>query len=236
MIANKSTILLDAALACFVECGFHGTTTADVAARAGVGPGTLFRTFASKEILMEAACKYAVAQLAAQLTIEENAARPGERLHDLLARWWKLTAEAVLENSIAFRYWCLHRATPHPTAADTHLSQLGPFADVPKLLERALRQAPWLTTNALPLEVIAPLLAGQWMAVMEVVLASAANRENTALQVELLSRAYTNWWITLGLPSHTLVTGNVPPLTLPAKPASGIDALIKKYVPNFKND
>ncbi|RZJ93819.1 MAG: TetR/AcrR family transcriptional regulator [Hymenobacter sp.] len=236
MIANKSTILLEAALTCFVECGLHGTTTADVAARAEVGPATLFRSFASKDILMEATYTYAIAQLAVPLTEEESAAKPGERLHDLLARWWNLTAEAALNNPVAFRYWCLYRVTPRPNALEVNAGELGPFIGVPMLLERAVGKAPWLTISALPVQLIGPLLAAQWTATLEVALARAADPADTSVRTELLSRTYKNWWITVGLPAHTLVTGNVLPVVKLPKPTPALDALIKKYVPNFKQD
>lgn len=185
---------------------------------------------------MEATYTYAVAELMSPLTAEERAARPNERLHDLLLRWWQHLAQAALAHPVAFRYWCLYRTTPRPAATETHSFELGPFAEVPTLVERAVGKAPWLTTNALPIRTIGPLLVGQWLAVMEVMLASVSDQADATLRTELLSRAYTNWWIMIGLPSHTLATGNVRPLATPAKPLSGIDALVAKYVPNFKRD
>lgn len=236
MIANKSTVLLEAALACFVECGLHGTTTADVAARAEVGPATLFRSFVSKDILMEATYTYAIAQLAVPLAEEESAARPGERLHDLLARWWNLTAEAALSNPVAFRYWCLYRVTPRPNILEANAGELGPFTDVPMLLEQAVGKAPWLTTSALPIQLIGPLLVAQWTATLEVALTRVTDSADTSVRTELLSRTYKNWWVTVGLPAHTLVIGNVLPIIKPPKPSPAMDALIKRYVPNFKQD
>lgn len=43
-----------AALALFAERGFHGTAMPDLAAVAGVGPGTIYRHFESKEALVNA--------------------------------------------------------------------------------------------------------------------------------------------------------------------------------------
>jgi AcrR family transcriptional regulator len=47
--------LRDAALALFVEKGFDGTLTEEIAARAGVSKGTLYLYFPSKEALLRAA-------------------------------------------------------------------------------------------------------------------------------------------------------------------------------------
>jgi AcrR family transcriptional regulator len=51
---GKRERILDAALALFAERGFHGTPVPLVAERAGVGAGTIYRYFASKEALVNA--------------------------------------------------------------------------------------------------------------------------------------------------------------------------------------
>ena len=48
----KSEAILKAALDLFVERGFHGTPVPLVAEEAGVGAGTIYRSFASKEALV----------------------------------------------------------------------------------------------------------------------------------------------------------------------------------------
>ncbi len=48
----KRQAILDAALELFVERGFHGTAVPEVAAKAHVGAGTIYRYFASKEALV----------------------------------------------------------------------------------------------------------------------------------------------------------------------------------------
>ncbi|MGZ3428822.1 MAG: helix-turn-helix domain-containing protein, partial [Polyangia bacterium] len=50
----KSDAILKAALELFVERGFHGTPVPLVAERAGVGAGTIYRSFESKEALVNA--------------------------------------------------------------------------------------------------------------------------------------------------------------------------------------
>jgi len=49
---DRRQAILDAALSLFVERGFHGTAVPLVAERAGVGAGTIYRYFASKEVLV----------------------------------------------------------------------------------------------------------------------------------------------------------------------------------------
>lgn len=51
---DKRDMILGAALALFVEKGFDGTAVPEIAARAGVGTGTLYRYFADKAGLVNA--------------------------------------------------------------------------------------------------------------------------------------------------------------------------------------
>ena len=51
---DKREAILDAALDLFVERGFHGTAVPQIAERAGVGAGTIYRYFESKEALVNA--------------------------------------------------------------------------------------------------------------------------------------------------------------------------------------
>lgn len=51
---DKRARILAAALECFAEKGFHGTPVPDIAARAQVGAGTIYRYFESKEALVNA--------------------------------------------------------------------------------------------------------------------------------------------------------------------------------------
>lgn len=50
---EKEQKILDAALKLFVERGFHGTSTAEIAKTAGVATGTLFHYFKTKEELID---------------------------------------------------------------------------------------------------------------------------------------------------------------------------------------
>jgi AcrR family transcriptional regulator len=49
---DRRESILEAALGCFVERGFHGTTIPEIAARAQVATGTLYHYFESKEALV----------------------------------------------------------------------------------------------------------------------------------------------------------------------------------------
>lgn len=51
-ITDKRTAILKAAMELIAENGFHGAPTAMIAARAGVGTGTIYRYFADKDVLI----------------------------------------------------------------------------------------------------------------------------------------------------------------------------------------
>ena len=53
-VHDKREAILDAALGLFVERGFWGTAVPEIAERAGVGAGTIYRYFESKEALVNA--------------------------------------------------------------------------------------------------------------------------------------------------------------------------------------
>lgn len=67
LVDDKRRIILDAALRAFAERGYHGTAVPEVAEAAGVGTGTLYRYFASKEALVNELYRDAKQQLRAAL-------------------------------------------------------------------------------------------------------------------------------------------------------------------------
>lgn len=50
----KRRQILDAAVACFAQNGFHKTSTAEICAKAGMSPGNLFHYFKNKNAIIEA--------------------------------------------------------------------------------------------------------------------------------------------------------------------------------------
>jgi AcrR family transcriptional regulator len=52
--ADRHESILDAALQCFVERGFHGTAIPQIAEKAGIAAGTIYHYFDSKEALVNA--------------------------------------------------------------------------------------------------------------------------------------------------------------------------------------
>src|SRR5258707_1870489 len=83
---DKRERILQAALELFAERGFHGTAVPLVAARAGVGAGTLYRYFESKEALVNALFRHWKSELTrALLDGFPGDATPREQFH----QFWK---------------------------------------------------------------------------------------------------------------------------------------------------
>jgi TetR/AcrR family transcriptional regulator, repressor of fatR-cypB operon len=83
---DKRTAILDAALELFVERGYHGTAVPAVAERAGVGAGTIYRYFKSKEDLVNALYRDWKQALATQVILRiAPDAPPREQFHQMWA-------------------------------------------------------------------------------------------------------------------------------------------------------
>lgn len=106
--AAKRRQILEAALLCFAEQGFHKSTTAAICARAGMSPGNVFHYFASKDELIEAivdedrqetAARFAQAEAQPQLfsallhLVDDNLEQFADPLYGRIAM--EVLAEAV---------------------------------------------------------------------------------------------------------------------------------------------
>ena len=83
--ARNRENVLRAAREAFAESGY-GVPLDEIAARAGVGPGTVYRHFPAKEALFEAVVTARVTDLVADARNRAGAADPGEAFFGFLAR------------------------------------------------------------------------------------------------------------------------------------------------------
>ncbi|HPH67733.1 MAG TPA: TetR/AcrR family transcriptional regulator [Kofleriaceae bacterium] len=90
--SDKKDLISAAALELFVERGFFGTVVPDIAAHAGVGAGTIYRYFESKEALVNAIYQQEKLKFA-QVVIEDfpMAAPTREQFRVLFMRMAKFT-------------------------------------------------------------------------------------------------------------------------------------------------
>jgi AcrR family transcriptional regulator len=189
--------LLATALDCFTQYGLRTTSTERIAVAAGLSHGSFYRLVGSKDELLEAV-DYALDQLQAPLPT----ASPAQALHEQLARWWQQLATAALAHPEAFAFWRLYRTSYYPLT--TSRPDLGPFVPFLAQVEPVLAALPGgSAAHTFSATLLTELLAAQWLAAVEVVLANASCRSHIALREQVLAQTYLGWWRTTGLPRDT---------------------------------
>lgn len=103
--SDKRQAILSAALELFVERGYYGTAVPAVADRAGVGAGTIYRYFKSKEDLVNALYRQCKNLLAMHVLVGiAPQAPPREQFHQL----WSRLADFFRKNQQIFSFLELH--------------------------------------------------------------------------------------------------------------------------------
>ncbi|MBA2539936.1 MAG: TetR/AcrR family transcriptional regulator [Deltaproteobacteria bacterium] len=102
---DKREAILDAALELFVERGFFGTAVPEIADRAGVGAGTIYRYFESKEALVNAI--YRQQKLHFANVVLDGFPRAANT-RELFRQLWMRMAKFATENTNAFIFLELH--------------------------------------------------------------------------------------------------------------------------------
>jgi AcrR family transcriptional regulator len=105
VVSDKREAILDAALELFVERGFFGTAVPEIADRAGVGAGTIYRYFDSKEALVNAIYRQQKTQWGHLVLTDFPVAAPTREQFRLL---WMRMAQWATANPKAFIFMELH--------------------------------------------------------------------------------------------------------------------------------
>ena len=83
--------LLEAAAACFGETGYQATRVEEIASRAGVTVGTIYRSFPNKETLFAAVLDESRKRLPSGWAVAER--DPGRLLRETIDRWWAFLSD-----------------------------------------------------------------------------------------------------------------------------------------------
>jgi len=117
--ADTRAAVLEAALELFNAHGFDGTPMPRVAERAGVGAGTIYRHFASKDELGNAVFRAAKLEMQQHLgRAREAGGTPRQEFHGL----WRGLAEFARKSPAAFRFLETHHHLPYLDAGSRALS------------------------------------------------------------------------------------------------------------------
>lgn len=107
---DKQESILEAALALFGELGFHGTAVPLIAERAGVGAGTIYRYFESKEALVNVLYQRWKRTLGAFVLAEFPFEEP---VRSQFSYFWSRMAEFVRRHPDAYAFLERHHHAPY---------------------------------------------------------------------------------------------------------------------------
>ncbi len=93
--------ILEVALECFAEYGYDGTRIRQIAQRAGVTEGALYRHYSSKEAVAQSLFKYHLSKFSSAL---QNAAGLSVSVEEQLRAMIKIGLQTYRENPAAFNF------------------------------------------------------------------------------------------------------------------------------------
>lgn len=109
-VADRQEAILGAALELFAERGFHGTAVPEIAERAGVGAGTIYRYFESKEAIVNVLLqRWKIALGAALVDGFPFDASPRAQIHHFVTR----TIEFAKKHPMALKFLEAHHHQPY---------------------------------------------------------------------------------------------------------------------------
>ena len=117
---DKREAILDAALELFVERGFYGTAVPEIADKAGVGAGTIYRYFDSKEALVNAIYRQQKMMFAQVVLGDFPATAPTREQFRTL---WMRMAQFATAHPKAFVFMELHHHQRYLDADNVALEQ-----------------------------------------------------------------------------------------------------------------
>lgn len=180
--SDKRESILDAALELFAERGFHGTAVPLVAEKAGVGAGTIYRYFESKEALVNALYQqWKRAMVDAVLLDFPHDAPIRGQFH----AFWRRMVDFARENPRAFAFLQLHHHAPYLDERSRMLEELS-HAPARALFDETRKQQ---ITKDVPADILMALVFGAFVGVVR-----AAQEGRLALDEATLDQAESCLW------------------------------------------
>jgi AcrR family transcriptional regulator len=107
---DKRPRLVEAASAVFAEKGYASTRVADIAERAGVGKGTVYEYFSSKEELLFAVFEMTNAEISRRMDFTlASGGSTEDQLHNLLRLGAEVITEQVDMQPVVLDFWAASR-------------------------------------------------------------------------------------------------------------------------------
>jgi len=153
---TKRDEILQAALELIAERGFHGAPMAMIAAKAGVGAGTIYRYFETKDVLIRELFEDLDAKIVA--AIQEGYPN-GKPFRERFFHCWKALFRYMISHPLHFQYMEQYHNSPYGVAL--HRDRIFSKSDEPdifrNLFEEAIAQQ---VLKDLPLPVLFSLAFG----------------------------------------------------------------------------
>ena len=109
---EKGPLILQAATEVFAEQGFAAVTVAEIAERAGIGKGTVYEYFSSKDDLLFAVFEWMNEQIFKRVNeLLEQGGTVRDRFQRLLEFGGEITAEQVEMQAVILDFWAASRGT-----------------------------------------------------------------------------------------------------------------------------
>jgi AcrR family transcriptional regulator len=118
--ADKREAIMAAALDLFVERGFYGTAVPEIADRAGVGAGTIYRYFTSKEALVNEIYREQKVAFASRVLDGFPATAP---TREQFRTMWTRMSRFAIEHTSSFIFLELHHHAAYLDAASRAVEQ-----------------------------------------------------------------------------------------------------------------
>jgi AcrR family transcriptional regulator len=154
--AEKHTALMQAALELFAEQGFHGSSTAQIAKRAGVASGTLFFYFNSKEALIHELFREILAKIEQRVLESFHAEVP---VKERFLQTFSNLLRYFLENPQEFKFVEQYHFSPFSKQDDRADGESNPLRDIliQARQQKLIKDAPLLFLEAVAFGPIASL-------------------------------------------------------------------------------
>src|SRR5688500_14320455 len=118
--ADKREGILDAALELFAERGFHGTAVPLVAEKAGVGAGTIYRYFESKEALVNTLFQREKMALGSAILKDFPWDKPARQQ---FSHFWRQMTRYAAGHKVSMRFLELHHHGPYLDGKSREIEQ-----------------------------------------------------------------------------------------------------------------
>jgi AcrR family transcriptional regulator len=160
---DKRRAILEAALELFVERGFHGTAVPAVAQLAGVGAGTIYRYFASKEALVNVLYRQWKTAIATHVASALSLEMPPR---EMFSRFWHRSADFAREHPRAFAFLELHHHSSYldPASRETEGRVLALCTALLENMQRrqAVKELPVMVIMHVVYGALIGLVRGAW--------------------------------------------------------------------------